>query len=102
MLSVKGSIYDLSFSDDRSYLKIERGLLKLSLVGPPHSKFSSYLYVKTQWVACRIENILWLPTDYRPTCLAIRDNVLVMGHASSQVIFIEFDLAKIPLGVTAV
>jgi WD40 repeat protein len=91
-------IYDLSFSSDGSYLKTERGLFELSLhrsVDQPQSDFSLYLYVKKQWVACRTENILWLSTDYRPTCLAVRDNILVMGHASGQVTFIEFDLAKI-------
>jgi WD40 repeat protein len=99
ILGTEGSIHDLTFSSDRSYLKTEHGLFELSCphrsVGQPHSDFSSYLYVKKQWVAYRTENILWLPTDYRPTCLDVRDNILVMGHVSGQVTFIEFDLAKI-------
>ena len=53
-------------------------------------------------MACRTENVLWIPADYRPTRLALRDNILVMGYASGQVIFIEFNLAKIQLGATAV
>jgi WD40 repeat protein len=106
MLSTEGSIYDLSFSSDGSYLKTERGLLELSClhrsVGQPQSDFLSYLYVKEQWVACRTENILQIPTDYRPTSFAVRDNILVMGYASGRVTFIEFDLAKIPLGAAVV
>ena len=105
IFSTEGSIYDLSFSGDGSYLKTERGLFELSClyrsVGQPQSDFSSYLYVKKQWVACRTENILWLPADYRPICLAVRDNILAMGHASGRVTFIEFDLAKMPLGVAS-
>jgi hypothetical protein len=53
-------------------------------------------------VACKTENILWIPADYRPRCLAVRDNILVMGYASGQVTFIEFNLAKMPLSATAV
>ncbi|KAI9861064.1 MAG: hypothetical protein M1813_005493 [Trichoglossum hirsutum] len=99
ILSSEPPIHNLSFSSDRSYLKTERGLLKLNYpypsLGQPHSSFSLYLYVKEQWVACGTEKILWLPTDYRPNCLAVRDNILVMGHASGQVTFIKFDLSKL-------
>ncbi|KAI9854448.1 MAG: hypothetical protein M1813_001242 [Trichoglossum hirsutum] len=99
ILSTEESIYDLSFSSDGSYLKTERGLLALSClhrsINQPQPDPPPYLYVKKQWVACRTENILWLPIDYRPICLVVRDNILVMGHASGQVTFIEFDLAKI-------
>jgi WD40 repeat protein len=101
IFSIEESIKCLSFSSDRLYLKTERGLFKLNClyrsVGQPQSDFSLHLYVTEQWVACRTENILWIPADYRLTHLAIRDNILVMGYASGQVTFIEFDLAKIPL-----
>jgi WD40 repeat protein len=99
-------IADLSFPNDGLYLKTERGLLELNClhdsVGQPQSNFPSYLYIKDRWVACRTENILWLPTDYRPSCLVVRGNILIMGHASGRVTFIEFDMAKIPLSVGAV
>ena len=97
IFSTEGSIDSLSFSNDGSYLKTDRGLFELSSVGQPLSGLSSYLYIKSQWVAFRTENILWLPAEYRPTCSAVRDNTLVIGHASGQVTFIEFDLVKIPL-----
>jgi hypothetical protein len=64
-------------------------------VGQPQSEFLSYLHVKNQWVACRTENILWLPPDYRATCVAVQQNILAMGHASGRVTLIEFDAAKI-------
>ena len=99
-LSTEGSIHDLSFSQDGSYLKTERGLLELNClngsVGQPQSDSPTYLFIKKQWVTCRTENALWLPTDYRPSCLAVRDNILVMGHASGRVTFIEFDVANVP------
>ena len=105
-LSTEGPIYELSFSSNRSYLKTNRGLLELnclhSAVGQPQSDFSSYLYVKNQWMAYRTENILLPPPDYRATCVAVQQNILVMGHASGRVTFIEFDVAKIPLGTAMV
>jgi hypothetical protein len=52
--------------------------------------------------AYRTENILWIPADHRPTSFAVRDNILVMGHTSGRVTFIEFGLAKIPLGAAVV
>ena len=100
-LRTKGGIYDLSFSNDGSYLKTERGLLEFNslqgTIGQAQSECPSYLYVNNQWVTYRRENILWLPTDYRPRCSVVRDNILVMGHASGRVTFIEFDVAKMPL-----
>jgi WD40 repeat protein len=102
ILDTEGSIYDLSFSNDGLYLKTERELFELSSVGQAQSDFSLYLYVKDKWVACRTENILWLPVDYRPTCLAVQENMLVMGYASGRVSFIEFDLPKIPLSAIVV
>ena len=106
IFSTEEWVYDLSFSSDGSYLKTERGLFEVSClhrsVGQPQPNFSSYLCVKKQWVACGAENILRIPADYRPTCLAIRDNILVMGHASGRVSFIEFDLAKLPFGEAVV
>jgi WD40 repeat protein len=99
--SIEESIYNLSFSDDGLCLKTERGLLELSSVGQPQSDFP-YLYVTSQWVTCKTENILWLPADYRPTCLAVRENLVVLGHTSGRVISIKFDLTKMPLGAAAI
>jgi hypothetical protein len=32
---------------------------------------------------------LWLPSEYRPICFAIKDGVLALGHASGRVSFIS-------------
>jgi hypothetical protein len=41
-----------------------------------------------------MENILWLPPDYRATCAAVYNHVLVMGHESGHITVLEFDLAN--------
>jgi WD40 repeat protein len=100
IFSTEGSIKCLSFSSDGLYLKTERGLFKLNClyrtVGQPQSDFLLYLYVTKQWVACRTENILWIPADYRPKRFVVRDNILGMRYTSGQITFIEFDLASVP------
>ena len=100
-----GPICTLSFSNDGSYLKTEQEFLEISYrhrsVGQTQTEPPLCLFVKEQWVACRTENILRLPRDYRPTCSAVQDNVLVMGHASGRITFIEFDPAKMPFSATS-
>jgi len=64
-LDTEESIHNISFSDDGSYLMTECGLLELSClhssVDQSQFGFSLYLSIKKQWVACRREDILWLP-----------------------------------------
>jgi hypothetical protein len=66
-LGTEGSIHEVSFSSDGSYLKTERGLLELNClhhsVAQPQSEFPSYVSVRKQWMACRTQDILWLPPD---------------------------------------
>ena len=32
----------------------------------------------------KMDNILWLPFDYRPTCSVDQNNILALGHASGR------------------
>ena len=41
-----------------------------------------------------MQNLLWLPSNYRATCLAIRSNIFVLEHTSGRVTFIEFSLSR--------
>ena len=45
--------------------------------------------LEKQWLCFRGERILWLPQDYRPICLALKDGILSLGHASGRVSFIS-------------
>ena len=89
---------ELPLSSDGSYPKTSQGISN-----PKHvtqlcqSNCPSPLYVSGNWVTWGMENILWLPPEYRPNCLAVRHNVLALGYKTGQVIFIEFDLDAIPL-----
>jgi hypothetical protein len=35
------------------------------------------------------KRLIWLPDEYRPTCSAINQNTLVLGHASGQLTFLD-------------
>jgi uncharacterized protein with WD repeat len=90
----------LSFSSDGQYLNTDMEQLGIgsqsSSVIPPRSKSvrEREIYVNETWVVQEMEKVLWLPSDYRATCTAVRNNVLVMGHASGCVSILGFDVAK--------
>jgi WD40 repeat protein len=48
------------------------------------------IFVRGNWITQDDRNLLWLPPDYRPTCSAFRGNLLVLGHPSGKVTFIQF------------
>ena len=72
---------------------------------PPHSTPNSAFtpsrgwYVNSHWVKWGTENVLYLPADHRPSAVAVRQNLLVIGHVSGRISFIELDPGLIPLGV---
>lgn len=37
-----------------------------------------------------MENLLWIPSDYQPSCAVVRGNVVVLGHASGSVSILDF------------
>jgi WD40 repeat protein len=95
-LNTGHSVPELSFTSDGSHLVTDRGILKLEF--PTLYKHQSRLnsppcfYVNQDWITRNNENILWLPPDYRTSCLAVRNSVLALGLVSGPVIFLEFSV----------
>jgi WD40 repeat protein len=94
-LNIYAVVLQLSFASDGFHLITDRGVLEIGLSpacqrGSP-SGSSSALYVSSEWVTWKTKDVLWLHPDYRGNCVAVRDNVLVIGHMSGQVTFIELD-----------
>ncbi len=48
------------------------------------------LFVLKDWVVEGSENILWLPPDYRATCVAVWNRTVVLGHSLGDNSFLEF------------
>ena len=47
------------------------------------------LFVSHSWIMERGERILWLPPDYRATCVAVWNGIVVLGHSSGCISFLE-------------
>jgi hypothetical protein len=46
--------------------------------------------VANGWVVEAGTNILWLPPDYRTTCEAVWNKVIVLGHSSGRISILGF------------
>jgi WD40 repeat protein len=83
----------LSFSTSGQYLITDRGVLGVSSLqlSPDPLEQLRTLFVSNYWVAEEGANILWLPPDYRATCVAVRDGMVVLGHSSGSISFLKFE-----------
>ncbi|KAE8306283.1 quinon protein alcohol dehydrogenase-like superfamily [Aspergillus transmontanensis] len=101
-----GQIWSVSFSPDgqllascsnKRIIKLwdpSTGELRETLKG--HSGFvwtgtntENLSVLENQWIDFQGRRMLWLPTDYRPTCLAFRSGILALGHSSGRVSFVS-------------
>jgi WD40 repeat protein len=82
----------LSFSSGQ-YLITDRGVLDVSSLklSPDPLEQLRTLFVLNDWIAEEGTNILWLPHDYRATCVAVWDGMVVLGHSSGRISFLEFE-----------
>jgi WD40 repeat protein len=99
-LTVGTIITNLSFSSSGQHLKTDRGVLDLSSLLLNVSSSSDCwlpLFVLDNWVVVEEENIIQLPFNYRATCVAVWNGIVVLGHSSGGVSFLEFELGKMIL-----
>ncbi|KAF2474193.1 vegetative incompatibility protein HET-E-1, partial [Lindgomyces ingoldianus] len=52
-------------------------------------KLPSHILVQDQWILRNNELFLWLPFEYRPTCTAVRGDIVCLGHSSGRVSFLR-------------
>ena len=97
ILQVDTVIHRLSFSKDGTYLETDRGLVSIQSIYASTVSLQLQslcnIFVKAHWVTHEMRNLLWLSPDYWPICLDVRGSILVSGHESGQVMFIEFNLS---------
>ncbi|OCK76970.1 WD40 repeat-like protein, partial [Lepidopterella palustris CBS 459.81] len=101
-LKVYTVIRSLFFSSDGLYLETDRGQLDISpfsgTISLQSTSLKELFFIRETWVTFKEENVLWLPSDYRVTCSAVRNNILVLGHESGRVTFLELNLPDMPSG----
>ncbi|KAH7012408.1 vegetative incompatibility protein HET-E-1 [Macrophomina phaseolina] len=88
------TLFSLSFSTDSRHLKTDRGIINLDLGSEETSsspKTSGYsLMFGKDWVTHNGRRALWLPPDFRPSCMASHDNAFALGYNSGLVKVIRF------------
>lgn len=86
----------LSFSGNGSLLKVGKSWIDIdagdTCEGPPHqAQRASRISLKEEWVLLDGKEILWLPPSYRASCSDVHGDLLVLGHDSGRIIFLEFE-----------
>ena len=89
-----GWVNAIAFSHDGQGLETNRGFLPLSSNSPSflsrQPKLLENIFLDSEWITRDGQNILWLPSDYRGVCSALRGNLLIIGQRSGLVSFFEF------------
>ncbi|KAJ6070716.1 hypothetical protein N7467_012035 [Penicillium canescens] len=89
-----GVVKDLEFSPDGLYLNTDQGSLDIRSRCGNHTLITeANLGISIQWrqwIILNGEKVLWLPREARPSCSAIKDSTLALGHESGRVSFIGF------------
>ncbi|KAI0124172.1 hypothetical protein BJ170DRAFT_673988 [Xylariales sp. AK1849] len=76
----------LSFSKDSQHLNTDQGQIDISTFGvSPKSSTqvpNGSLFVDGEWVNVGSDQSLWLPHEYRASCVAVLSHTIVLGHRS--------------------
>jgi WD40 repeat protein len=88
------SVRAVAFSPDGQYIQTSCGDIPLHSPTTPEPSLQrpqpSYVFVQDQWISLNQQRMLWLPSEYRPTCVTVNKNAVVLGHSSGRITFLEF------------
>ena len=90
-LELDAVVEALLFSINGTFVQTNRGPLHTvfsAAISRPN--FPHCIFVKKQWVSLDMENLLWLPSDHRPSCVAVHGSIVGNGYRSGRVSFMEF------------
>jgi WD40 repeat protein len=96
-----GSVSAVAFSPDGKCLETNRGLLSITVNSEASSSSggqkpaSGFLFVGNDWVTIYGKRALWLPADFRATCVAVHGQTLILGHSSGRVMFFRFAFTRV-------
>jgi hypothetical protein len=82
-LQMDALVATLSFSSDGTYLETNRGWLHSTFLSEnaavPCLISPASVLVKGRWVSHDIKDVLWLPSEYAPSRVAVHGSRLVLG-----------------------
>ncbi|KAH8646283.1 hypothetical protein BX600DRAFT_484853 [Xylariales sp. PMI_506] len=86
------TLYNISFNASGSYLDTEIGIIDLGSLNPQQSLLHQRYGLSSDmtWITKGLENWLWLPPEYRPTCSAVAVSSVAIGCASGRVLIMTF------------
>ncbi|XTI83259.1 WD40 repeat-like protein [Cenococcum geophilum] len=95
-LKTSQPLHDISFDATGSYLYTEIGAIVISATSlsntitavtePQHAHYHyAALGSDKAWITYNSENLLWLPSEYRPSCSAVSGNTIGIGVGSGKV-----------------
>ncbi|KAL2820697.1 hypothetical protein BJX63DRAFT_280804 [Aspergillus granulosus] len=79
-------VNSLSFSVDGYCLHSDRGSLPFN--NKDSKTPSNKIFVHEKWISRDGQHFIWLPPQYRATCVCTSDNRVVLGHASGALTFL--------------
>jgi WD40 repeat protein len=111
-LNVGRRVYIVAFDTTGSYLLTDTGttswdissdsntvLAATALEEPRHHGYG--LNADQAWITWNGQNVLWLPSEYRPLCSAVASSTIVIGCPSGRVLIINFSFNKSSLNCSA-
>ena len=92
-IEIDTAISKISFSDCGPYLETDKGLVRIPGLPddiPQGQKPACNIFLRKRWIVRDGQDVLWLPPDYRVTYVIIPSRIVVLGHTSGRVTFLEF------------
>jgi WD40 repeat protein len=88
------STQSLAFSNDGSCLETNRGTLLLSLPAQSTSTLASQppaqrIFVAERWLEVDVDEMVWIPANYLPSCTAVCRRQIAFGYSSGRVLVLE-------------
>jgi WD40 repeat protein len=90
----------LKFSADAGIITTNRSAHRLPLpsfpasAADPSPDFSYALAVQDEWLTCNLENLLWLPPQYRSITVATHDLTVALGLESGDFVVMAFNFSS--------
>jgi WD40 repeat protein len=95
------TVYKVAFDTTSSYLLTDTGTaswdIPLATTALEEPRHGYGLNADQVWITWNGQNVLLLPSEYRPSSSAVASNTIVIGCPSGQILTINFSFNKSPL-----
>ena len=98
-------LFNVSFDSTGSYLRPDIGLIVLNVAPASDTAISmdaekalyrgAALSPDGVWITYNTENLLWLPSEYRPSCSALSGDIIGIGCRSGKILICDINSAKL-------